>query len=250
MLDPPAVARGRARAPGPRARPGWSTSAAIVGGLGLLRGRAAGRAGVRGRRPARAAATSRWSPRTAARPAHLRRIVLADGVVLGLAGAVVGVALGIARRVRRPPARRGLPGERAGRWLPGLPGRAARRRRARPADRRARGAGAGVHRGPAGRRGGADRPARRDPLAQAAVDRRRARAGGRRRGARRPGRLRRSGSWSSSPGWWSASWAWCCARRRWSASSPGSGRSLPLAPRIALRDTPATGPPRRRRSPR
>ena len=56
-------------------------------------------------------------------PAHVRRIVLADGVVLGLVGAGVGIVVGIAARLHRPAMGRGAVAARARRRISGLPRR-------------------------------------------------------------------------------------------------------------------------------
>ena len=68
--------------------------------------------------PAAAAATWRWSPPPGT-PAQLRRIVLADGVVLGTVAAVSGVALGIAAAAASRPAAR-APVQHPHRRLPGV----------------------------------------------------------------------------------------------------------------------------------
>ncbi|MEV4532252.1 FtsX-like permease family protein [Asanoa sp. NPDC049518] len=88
--------------------------AAVIGGLGLfevvLLAGPAFAIGARRRRRELALVSANGGT-----PAHLRRIVLADGVVLGLAGAVFGIVLGaVAAVIARPLVEELVVGERAG----------------------------------------------------------------------------------------------------------------------------------------
>ena len=150
-------------------------------------------------------------------PAHLRRIVLADGVVLGLLGAVLGIAVGVLVGVRRPGrCTRAARVRRAGRRVPGLPAALLAIAVLAVLTGVLGRAGAGVHGRPAERDRGAGRAPGHHPVTQAL-------AGPGARDGRRSARWSRwLGAWRvdsagwSSPAWSSASSAWCCARRRWS----------------------------------
>ena len=95
QLNPPATAEGALEGFGDGGSAGMVRTAAIVGGLALfeviLLAAPAFVIGAKRRRRDLALVAANGGT-----PAHLRRIVLADGVVVGVAGAIVGVALGIA----------------------------------------------------------------------------------------------------------------------------------------------------------
>lgn len=112
-LDPPANPEG-ALEPWEEGSAGLVQAAAIVGGLALfeviLLAAPAFVIGARRRRRDLALVAANGGT-----PRHLRRIVLADGVVVGVAGAVLGVALGIVLAVvARPLVEEYLVGRRAG----------------------------------------------------------------------------------------------------------------------------------------
>jgi putative ABC transport system permease protein len=92
-LDPPASPEG-ALEPWPEGSTGLVKTAAIVGGLALfeviLLAAPAFVIGAKRRRRDLALVAANGGT-----PQHLRRIVLADGVVVGIAGAILGVALGV-----------------------------------------------------------------------------------------------------------------------------------------------------------
>ncbi|MEV4622927.1 FtsX-like permease family protein [Asanoa sp. NPDC049573] len=112
-LDPPANPEGVLERTGGGVGGGLKV-AAIVGGLGLfevvLLAGPAFAIGARRRRRELALVSANGGT-----PAHLRRIVLADGIVLGLAGAVLGVGIGVAGAViARPLVEVYVANERAG----------------------------------------------------------------------------------------------------------------------------------------
>ncbi|SNT64776.1 putative ABC transport system permease protein [Asanoa hainanensis] len=113
-LDPPANPEGVLPDSGGGGRAEGLQIAAVIGGLGLfevvLLAGPAFAIGARRRRRELALVSANGGT-----PAHLRRIVLADGVVLGLAGAVFGIVLGSAAAVvARPLVEVYVAGERAG----------------------------------------------------------------------------------------------------------------------------------------
>ncbi|GIF67062.1 lipoprotein release ABC transporter permease [Asanoa ishikariensis] len=112
-LDPPANPEGVLPENGGGHTDGLQI-AAVIGGLGLfevvLLAGPAFAIGARRRRRELALVSANGGT-----PAHLRRIVLADGIVLGLAGAVFGIALGaIGAVIARPLVEVYVAGERAG----------------------------------------------------------------------------------------------------------------------------------------
>ncbi|HTF06765.1 MAG TPA: FtsX-like permease family protein [Asanoa sp.] len=113
VLDPPANPEGLLEANGSNISGGLRV-AAVVGGLGLfevvLLAGPAFAIGARRRRRELALVSANGGT-----PAHLRRIVLADGIVLGAAGAVLGIGLGIAGAlIARPLVEVYVANERAG----------------------------------------------------------------------------------------------------------------------------------------
>jgi putative ABC transport system permease protein len=179
-------------------------------------------------------------------PAHLRRIVLADGVVLGTAAAAAGVVLGIVAAAAARPlleeqlthvrsggsgcSRRRWPAWPGWRWRPGRWPRWCPR--GSPPGRtwspRWRGGAASPGRGGAGWRSAPRwwRPARPcwPPVPGGAARR------------------------SSSPGWPSASSGWCCARPPWWGWWPGPAAGCRWPRGSPCATPPATAPLRHRRS--
>ncbi|WP_203718497.1 ABC transporter permease, partial [Asanoa siamensis] len=113
ILDPPVNPEGVLADSGGNGAAGLRV-AALIGGLGLfevvLLAGPAFAIGARRRRRELALVSANGGT-----PAHLRRIVLADGIVLGAAGAVLGLGLGIAgAMIARPLVEVHLANERAG----------------------------------------------------------------------------------------------------------------------------------------